>query len=97
MLTGADPFSSDSDSEYKENIRFKEIKFEYIKNEKLRNLNKKLLNRYMAKRISAKEALEEIINIKNEMIYNNMNNLNKNQNINNIDIITNKKPIKIFS
>ena len=68
-----------------------------FKNEKLRNLNKKLLNRYMAKRISAKEALEEIINIKNEMIYNNMNNLNKNQNINNIDIITNKKPIKIFS
>ena len=95
ILTGADPFSSDSDSEYKDNIKFKEIKFEYIKNEKLRNLNKKLLNRYMAKRISAREALEEIINIKNDMIYNNMNNLNKN--INKFDMTNNKKSLKIYS
>ena len=94
MLTGADPFSSDSDSEYKDNIKFKEIKFEYIKNEKLRNLNKKLLNRYMAKRISAKEALDEIINIKNEMIYNNMNNFNKNKNVNKFIMENNKFPIK---
>ena len=94
MLTGADPFSSDSDSEYKDNIKFKDINFEYIKNEKLRNLNKKLLNRYMAKRISAKEALDEIINIKNEMIYNNMNNFNKNKNVNKFPMANNKYPIK---
>jgi serine/threonine protein kinase len=95
MLTGADPFSSDSDSEYKDNIKFKEIRFDYIKNEKLRNLNKKLLNRYMTKRISAKEALEEIINIKNEMIYNNR--LEKYQNVNKIDLAMNKSTIKNYS
>ena len=94
MLTGADPFSSDSDSEYKDNIKFKEINFDYIKNTKLRNLNKKLLNRYMAKRISAKEALDEILNIKNEMIYNNMNNFNKNKNVNKFLMANNKYPIK---
>lgn len=65
MLTGADPFISDSDSQYRDNIRFKEIKFEYIKNERLRELNKKLLNRFMAKRITAKEAVEELKIIKN--------------------------------
>ena len=94
MLTGTDPFISDSDSEYKDNIKFKEINFEYIKNEKLRNLNKKLLNRYMAKRISAKEALDEIVNIKNEMIYNNMNCFNKNKNVNKFIMENNKFPIK---
>ena len=94
MLTGTDPFSSDSDSEYKDNIKFKEINFEYIKNEKLRNLNKKLLNRYMAKRISAKEALDEIVNIKNEMIYNNMNCFNKNKNVNKFIMENNIFPIK---
>ena len=95
MLTGADPFSSDSDSEYKDNIKFKEIKFDYIKNERLRNLNKKLLNRFMAKRISAKEALEEIINIKNEMIYNKR--IEKYQNVNKIDLAMNKSTIKNYS
>ena len=95
MLTGADPFSSDSDSEYKDNIKFKEIRFDYIKNERLRNLNKKLLNRFMTKRISAKEALEEIINIKNEMIYNNR--LEKYQNVNKIDLAMNKSTIKNYS
>ena len=80
MLTGADPFMSDTDSQYRENIKFKEIKFEYIHNEKLRELNKKLLNRYMAKRITAKEALEELKSIKND--------LNSNYNIN---ISRNKK------
>ena len=70
MLTGVDPFISDTDSQYRDNIRFKEIKFEYIKNEKLRELNKKLLNRFMAKRITAKEALEELKNIKNLDNYN---------------------------
>ena len=95
MLTGADPFSSDTDSEYKDNIKFKEIKFDYIKNERLRNLNKKLLNRFMAKRISAKEALEEIINIKNEMIYNNY--LNKYKNVNKFDFAMKKSSIKNYS
>ena len=69
MLTGTDPFSSDNDSEYRDNIKFKEIKFNYIKNEKLRELNKKLLNRFVAKRIAAKEALKEIKQIKNDLIY----------------------------
>ena len=97
MLTGADPFSSDNDSDYKDNIKFKEIKFEYIKNEKLRNLNKKLLNRYMAKRISAREALEEIINIKNEMIYNNIDKFNKYKNVNKFDMANDKYQIKNYS
>ena len=65
MLTGVDPFTSDTDSQYRDNIRFKEIKFEYIKNERLRELNKKLLNRFMTKRITAKEALDELKKIKN--------------------------------
>ena len=69
MLTGTDPFSSDNDSEYRDNIKFKEIKFNYIKNQKLRELNKKLLNRFVAKRITAKEALKEIKQIKNDLIY----------------------------
>ena len=67
LLTGVDPFFSDSDSQYRDNIRFKEIKYEYIKNEKLRELNKKLLNRFIGKRITAKEALEELKNIKNNI------------------------------
>jgi len=71
MLTGADPFSSKNDLEYKDNIKFKDIKFEYIKNEKLRELNKKLLNRFMTKRISAKEALKELRHIKHSLKYNN--------------------------
>ena len=95
MLTGADPFSSDIDSEYKDNIKFKEIKFEYIKNEKLRNLNKKLLNRFTAKRISAKQALDELINIKNEMIYN--NSLDKYKGVNKFDITMNKSALKNYS
>ena len=70
MLTGVDPFTAEDDFDYKENIKFKEIKFEYIKNEKLRELNKKLLNRFVAKRISAKEALAEVIKIKEEKMEN---------------------------
>ena len=77
LLTGADPFSSDNDLEYRDNIKFKKIKFEYIKNEKLRELNKKLLNRFVAGRITAKEALEEIKQIKNNLRYGcNINNRN---------------------
>ena len=97
MLTGADPFSSDNDSDYKDNIRFKENKFEYIKNEKLRNLNKKLLNRFINNRITAKEAIDELINIKNEMIYNKENNLDVFKNLNKFDIIDNKTAIKNYS
>ena len=67
MLTGCDPFSAETDSDYKDKIKFKEIKFEYIKNESLRELNKKLLNRFIAKRITAKEALEEIKKIKENL------------------------------
>ena len=80
LLTGADPFSSpnDSESDYIDNIKFKEIKFEYIKNERLRELNKKLLNRYMSKRITAKEALEEIKQIKNKKLFNKTINSNRN-------------------
>ena len=70
MLTGADPFSSNNDLEYKDNIKFKNIKFEYIKNEGLRELNKKLLNRFMAKRITAKEALKELRQLKYKINYN---------------------------
>ena len=86
MLTGCEPFTSDNDSDYRDNIRFQEINFNIIKNEKLRELNKKLLNRYMAKRISAKEALEEIKKIKNEINYNNDNikSLKDNKNYSNI-------------
>ena len=97
MLTGADPFSSDNDSDYKDNIRFKEIKFEYIKNEKLRNLNKKLLNRFINNRITAKEAIDELINIKNEMIFNKENNLDVFKNLNKFDLIDNKTAIKNYS
>ena len=97
MLTGADPFSSDNDSDYKDNIRFKEIKFEYIKNEKLRNLNKKLLNRFINNRITAKEAIDELINIKNEMIFNRDNNLDVFKNLNKFDILDNKTAIKNYS
>ena len=49
----------------------------------------------MAKRISAKEALEEIINIKNEIIYNKR--IEKYQNVNKIDLAMNKSTIKNYS
>ena len=85
MLTGADPFTSSNDSDYRDNIKFKEINFNYIKNESLRELNKKLLNRFMTKRISAKEALEEIKKLKNNFnINNNIKNLLEEKNFMNI-------------
>ena len=68
MLTGYEPFVGKTPSQLKDNIRFSKINFDLIKNEELRELDKKLLNRYVLKRISAKEALEEIINIKNEKL-----------------------------
>ena len=90
MLTGADPFSSSNDLEYRDNIKFKEINFNYIKNEDLRELNKKLLNRFMAKRISAREALEEIKKIKkNYNINNNIKGIIEEKNFVNI-IVRNK-------
>ena len=85
MLTGADPFISSNDSDFRDNIKFKEINFNYIKNESLRELNKKLLNRFMSKRISAKEALEEIKKIKKNInINNNIKNLIEEKNFLNI-------------
>ena len=60
LLTKTDPFYSDSDSEYRDNIKFKNINFDLIENKELRELNKKLLNRFVEKRITANEALEEI-------------------------------------
>ena len=84
LLTGADPFSSDNDLEYRDNIKYKQIKFEYIKNEKLRELNKKLLNRFVEDRITAKEALEQIKQIKHNLKYGyNINNRNIKDNGNN--------------
>ena len=80
MLTGQDPFSGDDYSDHKESIRFKKVNFDVIKNEKLRELNKKLLNRTVKKRITAKDALDEIKNIKEEK--------NKENNNINTDVIT---------
>ena len=65
MLTGYEPFMGKTPSQLKDNIRFSKINFNLIQSEELRELDKKLLNRYVQKRISAKEALEEIIKIKN--------------------------------
>ena len=80
MLTGCDPFSSENDSDYRGKILYKEINFDIIKNEQLRNLNKKLLERFVAKRITAREALDEVIKIKNDLMINDiMNNINKNE------------------
>ena len=97
MLTGTDPFASDNDSDYRDNIKFKEIKFEYIKNERLRELNKKLLNRFMVKRISAKEALEEIKQIKKDLNYNNSYKRNIKENRNYMNIISNKLSLMSIS
>jgi serine/threonine protein kinase len=98
MLTGCDPFKGESDSNYRENILYKEINFNLIKNERLRDLNKKLLERYVAKRISAREALEEIKSIKNEMITNNiLININNNKIGNYLNSITNKISLLSFS
>ena len=98
MLTGCDPFKGESDSNYRENILYKEINFNLIKNERLRDLNKKLLERYVAKRISAREALEEIKSIKNEMITNNiLININNNKIGNYLNTSTNKISLLSFS
>ena len=91
LLTGCDPFKSESDSDYRGKILYKEINFDLIKNERLRELNKKLLNRYVVKRISAREALEEIKIIKNNVITNNIiNNLSNNKIEDYLNIISKK-------
>ena len=93
MLTGADPFISQTDNEndYKDNIKFKEIKFEYIKNERLRELNKKLLNRFMVKRITAKEALIELKKIKKNLyLRDNINIIHNKDYDRNMNIVFNK-------
>ena len=81
LLTGCDPFLSESDSDFRDKILFQEIDFNLIKNEKFRELNKKLLNRFVSRRISAKEALAEIQKIKMEKME------NKNQKEENLDEI----------
>ena len=91
LLTGCDPFMNQNNSDYRDNILFKEINFNLIKNEKLRELNKKLLNRYVVKRITAKEALEEIKKIKNYMIKNNIMNIIDKNNSDNYWDLMNKK------
>ena len=92
MLTGCDPFISDNELDYVDNIKFKEVKFDLIKNESLRELNKKLLNRYMAKRITAKEVLEEIKQIKKNSVYNNnIKSLKRNNNY--INMLCKKLPL----
>ena len=91
LLSGCDPFNCENDSDYKDNILFKEINFSMIKNERLRELNKKLLNRYVVKRISAKEALEEIKKIKADIVKNNIINYMDKNKIENYWNIVNKK------
>ena len=65
LLTDYEPFIGKTPSQLKDNIRFSKVNFNLIQSEELRELDKKLLNRFVQKRISAKEALEEIIKIKN--------------------------------
>jgi serine/threonine protein kinase len=78
MLTGCYPINYNSDSDYNSEILNTNINFNMIKNERLRELNKKLLEKCVEKRISAKEALNEIKIIKNDIItrkiFNNINN-----------------------
>ena len=68
MLTGCDPFGQKSESDLRTKILYNNIDFSTIKNERLRELNKKLLEKFVAKRISAREALEEIKNIKKDIL-----------------------------
>ena len=72
MLTGCNPFNLNSDSDYRNEIINTNIDFNIIKNERLRELNKKLLEKCPNKRISAKEALDEIKIIKNDIITRNI-------------------------
>ena len=65
MLTGYEPFMGKTPSQLKDNIKFSKVNFNLIQSEELRELDKKLLNRFVQKRISAKEALKEVIKIKN--------------------------------
>ena len=67
-----------------------------LKNERLRELNKKLLEKFVAKRISAREALEEIKNIKKDILSKNIfDNINNNKIENYVDIIS--KNLKLLS
>lgn len=66
MLTGLEPFQGDTQSEMKNSVLNDQIPFEQIDDVDLRELCKKLLNRSEEKRISCKEALAEVIKIKNE-------------------------------
>ena len=96
MLTGCDPFGQKSESDLRTKILYNNIDFSTIKNERLRELNKKLLEKFVAKRISAREALEEIKNIKKDILSKNIfDNINNNKIENYVDIIS--KNLKLLS
>jgi serine/threonine protein kinase len=66
MTTGCQPFSTDEDDINKEVLE-KDIQFDVIDNENIRNLCMKLLEKYPAARITAKKALEEAIEIRDNL------------------------------
>ena len=66
MTTGCQPFSTDEDDINKEVLE-KDIQFDVIDNENIRNLCMKLLEKYPAARIDAKKALEEAIEIRDNL------------------------------
>ena len=66
MTTGCQPFSTDEDDINKEVLE-KDIQFDVIDNENIRNLCMKLLEKYPAARINAKKALEEAIEIRDNL------------------------------
>ena len=66
MTTGCQPFSTDEDDINKEVLE-KDIQFEAIDNKNIRNLCMKLLEKYPAARITAKKALEEAIEIRDNL------------------------------
>ena len=96
MLTGCNPFNYNSDSDFKSEFLNTIIDFNLIKNERLRELNKKLLEKNYNKRISAKEALDEIKIIKNDIITRNLFNNINNEKIENYFNSISKK-LNIFS
>ena len=66
MTTGCQPFNTDEDDINKEVLE-KDIQFDVIDNENIRNLCMKLLEKYPAARINAKKALEEAIEIRDNL------------------------------
>ena len=66
MTTGCQPFSTDEDDINKEVLE-KDIQFDAIDNENIRSLCMNLLEKYPAARITAKKALEEAIEIRDNL------------------------------